>query len=180
MIVGVTGKIGSGKSTVRKIFTNMGVKTVDCDELAHQFIHVKDRKIAELIFSNKELLSQIENIIHPYIIDYLVVESINKTNNALVVEFPLLFINKISPFCNKIILVEADNKITRHRLLERNYSEKEIKERLSYYENINYTEGLEKRFNPSADLIYIQNNDNSFFDLYKNIQTLITHELTKY
>jgi len=91
LIVGLTGGISSGKSTVLKIFKNFGCKTVDADKIAHQLTkpgtkvlkeiarkfgqEVLDRKgtlnrkrLAEAIFGHKRKRKSLNAIIHPEII----------------------------------------------------------------------------------------------------------------
>ncbi|MFW6311409.1 MAG: dephospho-CoA kinase [Nanoarchaeota archaeon] len=58
MIVVVTGKIGSGKSNVAKVFSNFGYKLIDADKLGHDIL--KEKKIVELII--KKFNEQIENL----------------------------------------------------------------------------------------------------------------------
>jgi len=91
LIVGLTGGISSGKSTVLKIFKNFGCKTVDADEIAHQLTRpgtkvlreivrkfgqgvlnkngtLNRKKLAEAIFRDRQKRKSLNVIMHPKII----------------------------------------------------------------------------------------------------------------
>ena len=91
LIVGLTGGISSGKSTVLKIFKNFGCKTVDADEIAHQLTGpgtkvlreivkkfgeevlnkkrtLNRKRLAEAIFRDRQKRKSLNAIMHPKII----------------------------------------------------------------------------------------------------------------
>jgi len=91
LIVGLTGGISSGKSTVLKIFKNFGCKTVDADEIAHRLTRpgtkvlkeiarkfgreilnkkrgLNRKRLAEAIFRDKRKRKSLNAIMHPKII----------------------------------------------------------------------------------------------------------------
>jgi dephospho-CoA kinase len=91
LCIGLTGGIGSGKSTVARLFTALGVNVVDTDEIAHQLTQADglaipmiraefgdkyittagtlDRtKMRQLIFVDKSAKQKLENILHPLIL----------------------------------------------------------------------------------------------------------------
>lgn len=91
LIVGLTGGISSGKSTVLKIFNNFGCKTVDADEIAHRLTRpgtkvlkeiarkfgpeilnkkgrLKRKRLAQAIFRDKRKRKSLNAIMHPKII----------------------------------------------------------------------------------------------------------------
>ncbi|MFA5276833.1 MAG: dephospho-CoA kinase, partial [Candidatus Omnitrophota bacterium] len=82
LIIGITGNLGSGKSTVARLFRNSGAELIDADKLAHEAISLSgpcykkviaifggailtkskriDRsKLGKIVFKNKKLLSQL-------------------------------------------------------------------------------------------------------------------------
>ena len=87
MILGILGGIGSGKSTVTRMFADLGAKTLDADAVAHELIEREDTKstlrqwwgdeiisadgtvdrtkIAERVFSDAEELVRLEKLLHP-------------------------------------------------------------------------------------------------------------------
>ncbi len=91
LIVGLTGGISSGKSTVLKIFKNFGCKTIDADEIAHQLARpgtkvlreiarkfgqevlnkngtLNRKRLAETIFGDRQKRKSLNAIMHPKII----------------------------------------------------------------------------------------------------------------
>jgi len=92
LIVGLTGGIGSGKSTVASLFANLGAGIVDTDEIAHRLTQANGAAIAairaafgadfigddgamnrakmrELVFSDKVARQRLESILHPAILE---------------------------------------------------------------------------------------------------------------
>ena len=91
MIVGLTGGIASGKTTVSNFFKEIGIKIADADIIAKEISQRKDiedemiqvfgkeildiegkinrAKLKEIVFSNKEKLSKLNEIIHPKVIE---------------------------------------------------------------------------------------------------------------
>ena len=61
MLVGLTGKTGSGKSTAAEIFTRLGAFVIDCDKIAHKalddaVINFGSLKKINSRFTNKEVI----------------------------------------------------------------------------------------------------------------------------
>ncbi len=97
-IIGLTGNIATGKSVVRRMLEHLGAYTIDADALSHRVIskgapgyqpvletfgkwlldkdgQINRSKLGHLVFADKEALTQLENIVHPYVnqaIDILV------------------------------------------------------------------------------------------------------------
>ncbi len=116
MLVGLTGQIGSGKSTVLKIFKELGAITVSADQLAHEALEqpaikqailsaagndlldrdgaINREALAEVIFASEDKRKRVEEIIHPYV--FRQIEKVAKRYSAMpdkiiVAEIPLLF-----------------------------------------------------------------------------------------
>lgn len=115
--IAVTGSLSSGKSTVTHFFEQLGAFVLDADQVVHDLIsqnkdlqrkiiellgteilvngQIDRKKIAEIVFKDPLLLSQLEKIIHPevrkVIADkWLEISKLHK-HSAFVVEIPLLF-----------------------------------------------------------------------------------------
>ena len=105
MVVGLTGGIGSGKSTVSRILQRKGYPLIDLDKISHEVIEypevieklvkafgedildengkISRRKLGEVVFGNKEKLREINSIMHPVILAEMrrqvrLLEKINK------------------------------------------------------------------------------------------------------
>jgi dephospho-CoA kinase len=145
MVIGLTGGIGSGKSTVATMLRNADIPVIDADELAKEVTKAKstafkeiveffgpkvlnndntlDRKLLlKMVFSNKNLLEKLENIIHPRI-ERLFKKKLNKLAElgvkVIVYMAPLIFEKGLHLNFNKTILIIADEDIRRERIAKR-------------------------------------------------------------
>jgi len=146
LIVGLTGGISSGKSTVLKIFKNFGCKTVDADEIAHQLTRpgtkvlreiikkfgqevlnkkgtLNRKRLAEAIFRDRQKRKSLNAIMHPKIIAEMKkrIKGVQKLTaqsrrKIVLVDIPLLFEAKLEYLVDKIILVYVPQKIQIERL----------------------------------------------------------------
>lgn len=146
LIVGLTGGISSGKSTVLKIFKNFGCKTIDADEIAHQLTRpgtkvlreivrkfgqevlnkkgtLNRKKLAEAIFRDRQKRKSLNAIMHPKIIAEMKkrIKGVQKLTaqsrrKIVLVDMPLLFEAKLEYLVDKIILVYVPQKIQIERL----------------------------------------------------------------
>ena len=153
MIVGLTGGIGSGKSTVAKFFKALGVPVYDSDDQAKRLMKSskKIRKkiiallgeeayqdkalnkpfIAKLVFGDEELLEKLNGIVHPAVRKHFLKWYQKQTHPYVVQETALLFENKSSDFYDKIILVTAPVKTRIARVMSRdNSSEEQVMARI--------------------------------------------------
>ncbi|MBA3681492.1 MAG: dephospho-CoA kinase [Bacteroidetes bacterium] len=141
MVIGLTGGIGSGKSTVARLFEIMGCAVFNSDAVAKEIYFEKEIKekvitllgkatyisetaidkkyISSKIFSNTALLHQLNAIIHPAVIKQFELFK-NKHGNRLVVkETALLFEAKLEAQVDKIVLVAADDELRIKRVMQR-------------------------------------------------------------
>ncbi|APQ19158.1 dephospho-CoA kinase [Maribacter hydrothermalis] len=140
-IVGLTGGIGSGKSTVAAMFKELGVPVYNSDERAKylmntskkikkQLIELLGKKayddnklnrpyIAEKVFNDTSLLSQLNSIVHPIVKENFNSWSKKQDTPYIIQETALLFENKSQELYDIIILITAP-KVTRiNRVLSR-------------------------------------------------------------
>ena len=140
-LVGITGGIGSGKTTVSNIFSHLGYKVYNSDERAKHLMQTNDkiiRKIAGLlgdsayckgklekkmishaIFNNKSLIEKINSIVHPETIkDFNSWVSKNK-DSILIKESALIYQSGSYKDLDEVILVEARDEIRIERILKR-------------------------------------------------------------
>ena len=184
MIIGLTGGIASGKSTVSKYLAEKGFKVYDADKIAKDISgkksvqeeiiltfgneildengNVDRKKIKEIVFENKEKLKQLNAIIHPKVIDFYKELKEQNTDKIIIFDVPLLFESGIDKFCDKILVVISDYKIQLNRIVERDkidrdLAEKIIKSQLSNEERIK-----------KADVV-IENNS-SLEDLFEKVE----------
>ncbi len=144
--VGITGGIGTGKSTVCKIFASMGVPVLDADSLAKNIAEIDvnvrqqildafgnesydehgkyNRKfIASIVFKDAEKLKMLNNIIHPAVIEYSNKWADQHQDKKYVVkEAALMFESGSYKYNDLNIVVNAPKEIRIQRLLSRDNS----------------------------------------------------------
>ncbi|MBI1884154.1 MAG: dephospho-CoA kinase [Chlamydiae bacterium] len=135
LMIGLTGGIGAGKSTVGQYFRALGAKVIDTDKLAKECLKEKDteeevvkalgplilnraghihrKRLAEVVFSNKKKLVNLENILHPRIFQKVKTLSakIQNQNKLCVVIVPLLFEKHWAHHFEKTIVVLAPKNL---------------------------------------------------------------------
>jgi dephospho-CoA kinase len=147
IVVGLTGGIGSGKTTVAKMFSKLGVPIYIADEEAKKLMgksKILKRKLIELfgdkayinntlnkpfiasiIFNDKDMLKRMNAIIHPRVARHFE-KWANKQSSAYVIkEVAILFENGGEKLCDYVITVTAPKAIKIDRVLERDNSTKE-------------------------------------------------------
>ena len=149
LIVGLTGGIVGGKSTVASMFRDLGAKILDADILGHSVIlpykpawkkivklfgedilrkdlTINREKLGKIVFADQALLKKLNEITHPEIIK-LIKKEINlardKTHNQekiLIIDAALIYEAKIDRLMDKIIVVYIDEDEQIKRLIKRN------------------------------------------------------------
>lgn len=174
MIIGLTGGIASGKSTVSKMFGEMGAVIIDADIKAKEISQKDDvvnemknifgskilnkngeidrNKIKEIVFSDKEKLKMLNDLIHPKVIDEFkkIKENADK-NDIIIFDIPLLFETGMDKMCDKIMLVFVDMNTQIKRMMERDNITEELAVKI-----INSQMSLEEKLKKSQ--IHVENN----------------------
>jgi len=184
MIIGLTGGIASGKSTVSKYLTEKGFKVYDADKIAKDISEKKivqeeiilnfgdkiltedgkvDRKkLKEIVFADKDKLKKLNAIIHPKVIDFYRELKEKNTDETIIFDVPLLFEIGIDKFCDKILVVISDYDIQLNRIIERDNIDKELASKI-IKSQISNEERIKK-----ADIV-IENNT-SLEELYEKVE----------
>ena len=152
--VGLTGGIGSGKSVVAQIFSDLGAAVLDADFLARTAIErgspgfdqvvatfgdeilqngdIDRRALGEIVFANPEKRVMLEAIVHPQV-RALFQKAVSETppDHVLVYEIPLLVETSAAEHFDLIITVESDIEVRHERLINRGLHSHEISARIS-------------------------------------------------
>jgi len=148
LVVGLTGGIVTGKSTVAKIFQQLGAIIIDADLIARQMVlpgrkswkmiiknfgkeilnennEIDRKKMADIVFSDNRKLKLLNSITHPEIINNIkkkIKEIKNNSENEriCIIDIPLLFETKTDNIMDKIIVVYLDWEQQLTRLKTRN------------------------------------------------------------
>ncbi len=190
MIIGLTGGIASGKSTVVEMIKEAGYKVIDADQLVHDMQAKGGRlyralldwlgeeillpngelnrpKLGQLIFSNEEMRHQSAEIQGTIIREELAVQRdyLAKKEDIFFMDIPLLIENGYQDWFDQIWLVAVSPEVQRQRLMKRN--------RLSLEEanlRISSQMALEEKV-PYASLII--DNNGSLDDLKEQVKSAI-------
>ena len=190
MILGLTGGIGSGKSTVSKIFLSMGIKVLDDDliakdileteqvkeeikeKLGKEFINLKrnsvDKELLKKeVFNNSEKLNILNGIVHPKVIEIYVNKYLEFKDKKEIIIFdvPLLFEVNLDRYCDKVIVVDIDLKVQIERIKNRDNID------VALINKIIATQMSREERNMKADIL-IENNG-SLEDLKEKIEKII-------
>jgi dephospho-CoA kinase len=155
--LGVTGGIGSGKSTVCKVFERLGVPVLFADDISkeisttHPIIKKKiitllgveaytadgmlnRQYIASKIFSNKALQKKIESILHPQVekeIEHRIAALQQAGHRLAIIEAALLFEAGLDKKMDAVLVLDADESVRVQRVQRRDgASEKDIRARM--------------------------------------------------
>lgn len=142
IILGITGNFGSGKTTVSKMLAKGGLSIIDADEIAHAVIkqgniaykrivasfgkdildkdgQINRKKLAGLVFDNKELLQKLNKIVHPRVIAIIRKQINNAKLKNVILDAPLLIEAGLKGTVDKIIAVKIDRKVQIERIKKR-------------------------------------------------------------
>lgn len=146
-VIGLTGGIASGKSTVLKWFEDKNVFVIDADKVNHDLLNnnskvinkiaevfgqrvinngkIDKERLGELVFSDNVQRQLLENILHPLIYKQIknTIE-MNLSEPLIVLDIPLLFETNFDNLCDITIVVYATKEIQIHRLMKRNQMSK--------------------------------------------------------
>jgi len=151
VIIGITGGIGSGKSTVARMLAELGADLVDADAIAHEVLRRDDVKdavrsewgpdifgldgevdreaLARLVFADGGRIERLEAIVHPPVIDRIRRQLVASTAPAVVIDAPLLTESKLNEQCDAVVFVEAPEDERRRRMKNRGWPADELRNR---------------------------------------------------
>ncbi len=175
----ITGSIGSGKSSVSEYLRSKGYFVFDCDKynayLLNEDINcfklikeafpscisadkIDKQLLANIIFDNNDKKEELENILHPLILNKML--EYEKIYEPFFAEVPLLFEVNWNKYFDYSLLVVTDRQIALKRLIKRGLSEKESIRRLNNQMDVN------KKIERSNFIIY---NNFDLASLYEQI-----------
>ena len=119
MIIGITGGIGSGKSTIARALAARGFAVYDCDREAKRIIAengvYNTAYVAQRVFAEPELLERLNQIVHPAVKEDILEKQPDFVESAILYEAGL------DAICDKIFVIEAPEDIRIARTIARDY-----------------------------------------------------------
>ena len=142
MIIGITGGIGSGKSTIARALAQCGHTVYDCDAEAKRIIaenekvqkaiiallgteafadgHYNTAYVAQRVFGEPELLDKLNHIVHPEVLKEVKGERL-KAKGDFFIESAILYEAGLNQICSKIIVVQAPEEVRIERTIARDF-----------------------------------------------------------
>lgn len=143
LLVGLTGNIASGKSTVARLLSERGATIIDADVLARRAVEMGTPAYAQIVkrwgtevlspdgvldraalrrrvFKDQEQLEALNGIIHPEVArlrERLVAEARRRGDRVVVCDIPLLFEKRMAEEFDRIVLVDAPRPLRLERLV---------------------------------------------------------------
>ncbi len=179
--IGITGSIGTGKTTIAKIFAFFKIPIFDADKEIKKILsttviikqlksiwpsvvkknHVDKLKLRTIIFSNKKEKKKLEQLLYPYLeIELKRFENIYYNEEILVYDVPLIYETKSEKKYDLIILAHCNVKTQKERVLKRDkisnlLFEKIVASQLSFCDKMNFKPYVINTNNRSIMLIKV-------------------------
>ncbi len=145
LVLGVTGGIGSGKSTVSRILEEMGAVVIDADRLSRDVVmpgekaleelaevfgrdildargQLQRKKLAHMVFNDNEKLQKLNGILHKYVAERIndnVKEQQLKRTKIIVIDAPIPIKKGFLDLCHRVWTIAADRDLRISRIMER-------------------------------------------------------------
>jgi dephospho-CoA kinase len=147
LVIGLTGGIGSGKSTVSSILKELGISIVDADVISKEVVNTNTdclkeltdyfgtgildesgalnrKSLADIVFNNSDKLDILNKITHKYIIEELIKKvelgKVKKEAKAVVIDAPIPVKHGFLDLVDEVWSIIADDKIRAERVKQRN------------------------------------------------------------
>lgn len=146
IVLGVTGGIGSGKSTVSRILQEMGAVVIDADKISRDVVmpgekaleeltevfgedildawgQLQRKKLAHMVFNDNEKLQKLNGILHKYVAQRIndnVKEQQLKKTQIIVIDAPIPIKTGFLDLCHRVWTITADRELRIRRIMERN------------------------------------------------------------
>jgi len=147
MVVGLTGGIGSGKSTVAKMFAELGIPVYDSDyeakllmssskkvknaiikllgEAAYSGDELDRMYVASKVFAAEEVLKKLNGIVHPAVRKHFLKWTKKQDAPYVIQESAIIFENNNQDFYDAIVLITAPIEERIHRIIKRDNTTRE-------------------------------------------------------
>jgi dephospho-CoA kinase len=141
-VVGISGGIGSGKTTVTDLFTKFGIEVIDADVIAREVVEpgspalktIIDKfghsvldssgsldraKLRTLVFNDSDIKNWLNQLLHPAIRQLMLLQTQQAKSTYCLMSVPLLVENKIYEQLDRVVIVDVDEPTQLRRTLLR-------------------------------------------------------------
>lgn len=145
-VVGLTGGIGCGKTTISNEFKRLGITIIDADEIARDVVapgsegleaiikqfgpeivqsdgYLNRAKLRSIVFAEPEKTQWLNDLLHPKIRAQMLAELSASVSSYTILSVPLLLENGMQTLCNRILVVDILPEQQLQRVLARDQSE---------------------------------------------------------
>ena len=195
-VLGVTGGIGTGKSTVSGYFRDTGVEVLDADEISRKVTDVGgvalpeiaelfgpraitangalNRKyVASLVFTEKKKLDKLSAIVHHYVLTTIgeeIAKAAERKVKLIVLDVPIPVKHGFVDVCNQILVVSSRDDIRLDRLVLRGMDRDDARKRMAM-------QMTREEYEELADRVLV--NDGTIEELYEQIDKYVKEELNE-
>ena len=183
-VIGLTGNIATGKSVVRRMLEHLGAYTIDADALSHRVIakgapgyqpvvnkfgtwlinkdgQIDRSRLGHLVFADAQALVQLEEIIHPYVVQAIDMLVKRASQRVVVVEAIKLLESELRNQCDTIWVTDAPPHVQIERLIrKRAMNQENALQRV-------HSQFAQKEKLAAADVVIT--NNGSYEDLWKQV-----------
>jgi len=190
-VLGLTGSIASGKSTVSLMFDDFNIPVIDADKISREVVipgekaygqiidtfgetilredkTIDRKKLGAIVFEDGDKRKTLNGIVHPAVREKMLERRdayAASGEKCVVLDIPLLFESKLTHFVDKTIVVYVDEHVQLERLMDRDgYSEKEA------YQRINAQMPMKEKAELADAVI---DNNGSKHDSYQQLESLL-------
>ncbi len=172
LVIGLTGGIASGKTTVSDAFAKLGVDIIDADIIARDVVargtsalssianefgeniltqsgELDRQKLRNIVFSDTHKKVWLNNLLHPLIRDQMLKQTANATSPYCILSVPLLVENKLKTLVDRILVVDIDEATQLQRAMARDNSQQSVIEGIMASQA-----SREERVNAADDIIH--------------------------
>jgi dephospho-CoA kinase len=141
-VVGISGGIGSGKTTVTNLFAEYGIEVIDADLIAREVVepgtlglsaiidkfgqsvlddsgHLNRATLRTLVFNDIAVKDWLNQLLHPLIREQMVVQTENAKSVYCLLSVPLLVENKLYEQVDRVVIVDVDEQVQLQRTVLR-------------------------------------------------------------
>lgn len=195
-VIGITGGIGTGKSTVAKIFADRGVRVLDADEISKKvtgsqgnaldairdllgnkaidsYGNMNRKWVASLVFSDRTKLDKLSAIIHKFVLEDIGQElekEREKGTKVIILDVPIPVQKGFLDVCNQVWVVSADEDVRIARIRDRGMDVEDARRRMSM-------QMTREEYENVADIVIENNTDEA--SLRETVEIHIKGELEK-